>query len=154
MQWLAGFAKIELEPGEERQVALRLDETAFRKWDASLHCWRIYPGEYEIRVASSSRDIRLVRLVEIGEGRSTSNPERGLRRRSIAEGQPMSDRAPMTTSQVPEIYRHPTPGCFARPESARAFAELYARPLPTRPPVTPFTIDSTVSCGDIALAPG
>lgn len=127
VQWLAGFAKIELEPGEERQVVLSLDETAFRKWDASLRRWCVYPGRYEVRVASSSRDIRLTGLVE------------------IAEGQPGLDQAPMPSPQVPEIYRHPTPGCFAQPESAKAFAELYARLLPERPPVTPFTIDSTVS---------
>lgn len=126
VQWLAGFAKIELEPGGERQVVLHLDETAFRKWDASLHRWRVYPGEYEVRVASSSRDIRLTGLVE------------------IAEEQFVLDRASAASPQVPEIYRHPTPGCFAQPESAQAFAELYARPLPPCPPVTPFTIDSTV----------
>lgn len=127
VQWLAGFAKIELEPGEERRVVLRLDENAFRKWDASLHRWRVYPGEYEIRVASSSRAVRLTGLVE------------------IAEEQFVLDRASAASPQVPEIYRHPTPGCFVQPESARAFEELYARPLPERPPVTPFTIDSTVS---------
>lgn len=145
VQWLAGFTKIELEPGEERQVVLRLDETAFRKWDASLHCWRVYPGEYEVRVASSSRDIRLAASIAIGDGQSAFNPEQARPRGSIAEGQPMSGQASAPTPQVPEMYRHPTPGCFALPESARAFAELYARPLPERPPVTPFTIDSTVS---------
>lgn len=145
VQWLAGFAKIKLETGEERQVVLRLDETAFRKWDASLHRWRVYPGEYEIRVASSSRDVRLMMSIAVGGGRPAFNPEQARPRRSIAEGQPMSDQASAPTPQVPEMYRHPTPGCFAQPESARAFAELYVRPLPERPPVTPFTIDSTVS---------
>lgn len=145
VQWLAGFAKIELEPGEERRVVLRLDETAFRKWDASLHRWRVYPGGYEIRVASSSRDVRLTASIAVGDGRWAFNPEQAQHRRSIAEELLMSDQAPMPSPQVPEIYRHPTPGCFVQPESARAFEELYARPLPERPPVTPFTIDSTVS---------
>ena len=145
VQWLAGFAKIELEPGGERQVVLHLDETAFRKWDASLHRWRVYPGEYEVRVASSSRDIRLTASIAVGDGRWAFNPEQARHRRSIAEELLMSDQAPMPSPQVPEIYRHPTPGCFVQPESARAFEELYARPLPERPPVTPFTIDSTVS---------
>lgn len=145
VQWLAGFAKIELEPGEERRVVLRLDETAFRKWDASLHCWRVYPGEYEVRVASSSRDVRLTASIAVDDGQSASKPGQARHRRSIGEGQPGLDQAPMPSPQVPEIYRHPTPGCFAQPESAQAFAELYARPLPERPPVTPFTIDSTVS---------
>lgn len=145
VQWLAGFAKIELEPGEERRVVLRLDETAFRKWDASLHRWRVYPGGYAIRVASSSRDVRLTASIAVGDGRWAFNPEQAQHRRSIAEELLMSDQAPMPSPQVPEIYRHPTPGCFVQPESARAFEELYARPLPERPPVTPFTIDSTVS---------
>ena len=145
VQWLAGFAKIELEPGGERRVVLRLDETAFRKWDASLHRWRVYPGGYEIRVASSSRDVRLTASIAVGDGRWAFNPEQARHRRSIAEELLMSDQAPMPSPQVPEIYRHPTPGCFVQPESARAFEELYARPLPERPPVTPFTIDSTVS---------
>lgn len=145
VQWLAGFAKIELEPGGERQVVLHLDETAFRKWDASLHRWRVYPGEYEVRVASSSRDIRLTASIIVADGQSAFNLEQALHRLSIAEEQLMFDQAPMPTPQVPEMYRHPTPGCFAQPESARAFAELYVRPLPERPPVTPFTIDSTVN---------
>ena len=145
VQWLAGFAKIELEPGGERQVVLHLDETAFRKWDASLHRWRVYPGEYEVRVASSSRDIRLTASIIVADGQSAFNLEQALHRLSIAEEQLMFEQAPMPSPQVPEMYRHPTPGCFALPESARAFAELYARPLPERPPVTPFTIDSTVS---------
>lgn len=145
VQWLAGFAKIELEPGEERRVTLHLDETAFRKWDARLHCWRVYPGEYEVRVASSSRDIRLTASIAVGDGRPAFNPEQDRPRCSIGEGQPMSDQATAPTPQIPEMYRHPTPGCFARLESAPAFAELYARPFPERPPVTPFTIDSTVN---------
>lgn len=145
VQWLAGFAKIELEPGGERQVVLHLDETAFRKWDASLHRWRVYPGEYEVRVASSSRDIRLTASIIVVDGQSAFNLEQALHRLSIAEEQLMFDQAPMPSPQVPEMYRQPIPGCFVQPESARAFEELYARPLPERPPVTPFTIDSTVS---------
>ena len=145
VQWLAGFSKIELEPGRERRIMLCLDGTAFRKWDASLHCWRVYSGEYEIRVASSSRDVRLTASIAIGDKRSAFNPEQARDRRNIAEEQFVLDRVSAASPQVPEIYRHPTPGCFAQPVSARTFAELYARPLPERPPVTPFTIESTVS---------
>lgn len=86
VQWLAGFSKIELEPGRERRIMLCLDGTAFRKWDASLHCWRVYSGEYEIRVASSSRDVRLTASIAIGDKRSAFNPEQARDRRNIAEG--------------------------------------------------------------------
>lgn len=145
VQWLAGFSKIELEPGRERRIMLCLDGTAFRKWDASLHRWREYPGEYEVRVASSSRDIRLTASIIVADGQSAFNLEQALHRLSIAEEQLMFEQAPMPSPQVPEMYRQPIPGCFSQLESAQAFAELYARPLPERPPVTPFTIDSTVS---------
>ena len=86
VQWLAGFAKIELEPGGERQVVLHLDETAFRKWDASLHRWRVYPGEYEVRVASSSRDVRLTASIVVGDGQYAFNPEPARHRHSISRG--------------------------------------------------------------------
>ncbi len=126
-------------------MVLHLDETAFRKWDASLHRWRVYPGEYEVRVASSSRDICLTASIIVADGQSAFNLEQARHRRSIAEEKLMFDQAPMPSPQVPEMYRQPIPGCFVQPESARAFEELYARPLPERPPVTPVASDSTVS---------
>lgn len=126
VQWLVGFAKIALDPGDTRKVVLRLDETAFRKWDGHGHRWHVYPGEYEVRVASSSRDVRLVARIKIGSA------------------QPDPGRVPISNAPAPEIYRNPVAGCFSSPESIRAFAELYAHPLPVRPPITPFTIDSTV----------
>ncbi|HEY3063466.1 MAG TPA: fibronectin type III-like domain-contianing protein [Chloroflexota bacterium] len=46
-------------PGETRRVHLNLDERAFAFWDVSAHQWRVEPGEFKIRVGSSSRDIRL-----------------------------------------------------------------------------------------------
>lgn len=126
VQWLAGFVKVALDPGEARKVALQLDEAAFRKWDEEGHRWCVYPGAYEVRVSSSSRDVRLSTRIQIGAVR------------------PASDRTSIPTPSVPEMYRNPTPGCFTTPESIQAFAELYGRPLPDRSPVTPFTIDSTV----------
>ncbi len=134
VQWLAGFAKIELKPGEERRMALCLDEAAFRKWDGSLHRWRVYPGNYEVRVASSSRDVRLTTSIAVGDGQSAFNLEGALYRRDGAEEQLAPDQAPASGPQVPEIYRHPVSGCFALPESARAFAVLYA---PRSPSVHP-----------------
>jgi beta-glucosidase len=57
-QELKAFAKVWLEPGEHTDVALTLDDRAFAFWDPELHDWRVEPGEFELRVGTSSRDIR------------------------------------------------------------------------------------------------
>jgi beta-glucosidase len=58
-QELKAFAKVELGPGEEREVRLELDARAFSYYDPERHDWVLEPGEFELRVGSSSRDIRL-----------------------------------------------------------------------------------------------
>ncbi len=58
-QELKGFFKIELDPGESRTVSFNLDFRSFAWFDESEGCWRMSGGEYEIRLGSSSRDIRL-----------------------------------------------------------------------------------------------
>jgi beta-glucosidase len=67
-QELRTFTKVDLAPGEEREVTLKLPVRAFAYFDAKLPertAWRIDPGTYEIRAASSSRDIRLRTTVTV-----------------------------------------------------------------------------------------
>ena len=56
---LKAFAKVELEPGEERFVHLSLDEHAFAHYSTEKGAWVSFPGIYKIQVGASSRDIRL-----------------------------------------------------------------------------------------------
>ena len=56
---LRGFAKVALQPGEEKEVALTLDMRAFAFYDVENHAWRAADGTFEILVGASSRDIRL-----------------------------------------------------------------------------------------------
>ncbi|MDQ1462990.1 MAG: beta-glucosidase, partial [Actinomycetota bacterium] len=56
-QELKAFAKVWLEPGESRDVELKLDERAFSFWDVAAHDWTAEPGAFELRVGSSSRAI-------------------------------------------------------------------------------------------------
>jgi beta-glucosidase len=56
---LKGFAKVTLRPREVRTVTIPLDDRAFAFYDAAQRKWTIEPGEFEILVGSSSRDIRL-----------------------------------------------------------------------------------------------
>ena len=56
-QELKAFAKVWLDPGESRDLTLPLDERAFSFWDITAHAWTAEPGEFELRIGSSSRAI-------------------------------------------------------------------------------------------------
>ncbi len=56
---LKDFAKIYLEPGEEKELVFNLNDRAFSYYDAKRREWVIQEGRYSIRAGASSRDIRL-----------------------------------------------------------------------------------------------
>jgi beta-glucosidase len=62
---LKGFQRVELQPGETKWVHFRLDRSAFAYWDPTTKTWTVDPGEYEIQVGSSSRDIRQKKVVNL-----------------------------------------------------------------------------------------
>ncbi len=66
---LKGFAKVSLEPGEARTVHIELDRRAFAYWDPKRGDWLVEPGDFDLMLGSSSRDIRAVIAV-------TALPER------------------------------------------------------------------------------
>ncbi|MGH8979188.1 MAG: fibronectin type III-like domain-contianing protein, partial [Acidimicrobiia bacterium] len=57
-QELKAFAKVWLNPGATQSVTIELDERAFAFWDVESHDWKIEPGDFELRIGTSSRDIR------------------------------------------------------------------------------------------------
>ncbi len=56
---LKGFEKISLKPGETKTAVMTLDDRAFSWYSVELGDWYAAPGEYEIAVGASSRDLRL-----------------------------------------------------------------------------------------------
>ncbi|MHB8899381.1 MAG: fibronectin type III-like domain-contianing protein, partial [Thermoguttaceae bacterium] len=56
---LKGFARIMLQPGESRRVDVDLRPSALAFFDTASQKWKAEPGDYEIQVGYSSRDIRL-----------------------------------------------------------------------------------------------
>src|SRR5262249_2424160 len=56
---LAGMARVSLEPGAGRDVTVPLEPRAFAYWSTERRGFRVEPGQFEIRVAASSRDVRL-----------------------------------------------------------------------------------------------
>ncbi len=57
---LRGFERVLLKPGERRRLAFRLTPAdAFSHYDVASKRFAVEPGEYEIQLGASSRDVRL-----------------------------------------------------------------------------------------------
>ena len=64
---LKGFAKIFIKAGEEARLEILLDKTAFGYYATNKKCFYTEPGQYEISIGSSSRDIRLTDSVVLSK---------------------------------------------------------------------------------------
>lgn len=66
---LVGFDRIELAPGETRDVEIAIESSAsnhpFSIWDVNADAWTIVDGTYLMSVGSSSRDLRLSDPIQI-----------------------------------------------------------------------------------------
>jgi beta-glucosidase len=56
---LKRFEKVTLEPGEKTEISFRLDDEALAFYDPYQGQWVVEPGQYDVLIGSSSRDIRL-----------------------------------------------------------------------------------------------
>ncbi|MCA1188829.1 MULTISPECIES: glycoside hydrolase family 3 C-terminal domain-containing protein [unclassified Saccharopolyspora] len=133
-QELKAFAKVALEPGAETRVVLELDRRAFAFWHTPLGRWVVEGGEFELRAAASSRDVRLTSTIRLA-------------------GEPVTD--PLTPrSELGAWLDHPVAGELLREAlAASPMAELAAdpqhammlRPFPadriTRFPGVPLTVE-------------
>jgi len=57
-QELKGFAKLALSAGETATARITLDRRAFAFWDPDVGEWTVEPGDFELRIGTSSRDIK------------------------------------------------------------------------------------------------
>jgi len=126
LQELKAFAKVHLDPGASETVTFTLDRRSFAYWDAELHDWHVEPGEFEIRVGASSRDIRGRATVEVV----------------------------LETPRVPRADRGERLDAYHNPAEhttfgEEAFATLYGRPLPPNRPERPGTYTWNTPLGDI-----
>ncbi|MFL5698016.1 MAG: glycoside hydrolase family 3 C-terminal domain-containing protein [Ktedonobacteraceae bacterium] len=66
---LVGWAKVEVEPGETREVSMTLDPNAASRplsyWNLNRNGWEIASGDYTVYVGASSRDIRLTSTLHV-----------------------------------------------------------------------------------------
>ena len=62
---LKGFAKVSLDPGEEKTVSFTLDKRSFAYYSTELGDWYAESGSFDILIGKSSRDIVLKASVEL-----------------------------------------------------------------------------------------
>ncbi len=62
---LKAFEKIELAPGETKNVQFTLDRRAFAYWSTQIHDWHVESGEYEIQIGRNAQDIVLSHSVAV-----------------------------------------------------------------------------------------
>jgi beta-glucosidase len=72
-QELKDFQKIFLREGESKTVKFTLSEHAFAFYDIGVKHWIVVRGDFEIRLGSSSRDIRLKGIVTFANGKETAS---------------------------------------------------------------------------------
>jgi beta-glucosidase len=56
---LKGFSRVELKPGEAKTVSFTLDRSAISFYSPTKKAWVAEPGQFEVLVGASSRDIKL-----------------------------------------------------------------------------------------------
>lgn len=109
VQELKGFARVELAPGESGRVSFPLDSRSFTVWDGE---WKVPGGTYEIRVGSSSRDIRLTGTLEVsGEAVPAPDWQPGSWYETM-EGAPRRDEWEQAMDHAVPITPEPKKGQF------------------------------------------
>jgi beta-glucosidase len=74
---LKAFAKVSLEPGAEQEVTFGLTARDLSYWSALHRRWVLEPGEFQIAVGASSRDIRLTQAIAVA-GTRPAQPLTGM----------------------------------------------------------------------------
>lgn len=62
---LKAFSKIELQPGETKEVEISLRYQDFTFWNPQTHTWQVEAGMYQVMVGSNSVDLPLKLLVQL-----------------------------------------------------------------------------------------
>ncbi|MBB6482472.1 glycoside hydrolase family 3 C-terminal domain-containing protein [Spirochaeta isovalerica] len=116
---LKGFEKVELAAGEEKEITFVLDRRSFAFYDTVSRVWQVEPGEFEILIGASSRDIKLRESLSV-ESDYTA-----------------------VESDADRIYREVVYNI--ENISNRDFEKLLGTPVPQESPITPYHRNSTIA---------
>ena len=125
---LKGFVKVALQPGEETEVTIELNQRAFSYYNTQINDWYVEAGAFEILVGASSRDIRLKTSLE------------------VVSTQPAAPK--INRDQLQVYYSFPK----GTPVSQQDFASLLGKPVPENqgPAKGEFTLNTPV--GDMSAS--
>jgi beta-glucosidase len=129
-QQLAAFSKCQVPVGQKEEVDFELGPEAFSYWDTRDHAWRVDSGRYEIRVGTSSRDIRLSTVIELSPG-----------------GSPFEVRDALDIDILTKHALYPYYDVRPHRFPEESFKVLYGGPFPKRQSPKPIRFDSPV--GDL-----
>ena len=59
VRWLAGFARVEADPGEEVDVPVEVAWRSLAHWDPDGRAWAVEAGAFQLAAGRSSRDLRV-----------------------------------------------------------------------------------------------
>ncbi len=62
---LKGFRKVELQPGESREVTFTLGKRAFAYWNTQIHDWYVETGDFSVEIGDSSARLPLKGTVRV-----------------------------------------------------------------------------------------
>lgn len=62
---LKGFKKVMLSPGASSHIAFNLVWEDLAYWNTNAHCWTVPTGTFLVMIGASSRDIRLIGLLNV-----------------------------------------------------------------------------------------
>lgn len=82
---LKAFAKVELKPKQKKTLTFTLDREAFWYFDTLRNAWSTEPGEFEVWVGGSSRDVSEKRSVVLEAEPRTSRLHVGLPVKALKE---------------------------------------------------------------------
>jgi beta-glucosidase len=134
-QELKGFVKLRLEPACSSRAEFRLDERSFAFYDAAAKAWRAEEGAYELRLGSSSRDIRLRVTLKLSPGRFARDlPAAQADAMPATESSVKPALEPYLNAQVAGSYR----------VSDEAFEALLGRALPKSQSLKPYGWNTTL----------
>lgn len=98
---LKAFAKVALQPGEERTVSFQLEKRAFAYYDVMRHGWVVNSGKFGILIGSSSQDLPLRQMIEVEATKQ--------------------DCAPLTRDSLLKEFRNHPKGKAFHPQLVEAF---------------------------------
>jgi hypothetical protein len=76
VRWLAGFAKAGAEPGGEVTADIPVPLRRLAHWDTADGTWAVEPGEYQLAIGRSSRNLPLRTTITVSPAQASYDQHR------------------------------------------------------------------------------